>query len=137
VAVVLDTSVLVALMSAADAEHPAVAAWYAGFDDDLVTTPLAVAEMDHLLRRHGSAGVRFLRRSLESGAIAVRWWADAMLESVGVARRRPELGLTDASLVALAGRLRTTRIATLDHRHFRTLTAPGGEAFTLFPADAT
>jgi hypothetical protein len=53
-----------------------------------------------------------------------------------VSRARPDLGLTDASLVALAGRLNTTRIATLDHRHFRTLQTRDGQPFVLLPADA-
>jgi predicted nucleic acid-binding protein len=52
-----------------------------------------------------------------------------------VGGRHPWLGLTDASLVALAGRLRTNRIVTFDD-HFRSLTTPGGEAFVVLPADA-
>jgi predicted nucleic acid-binding protein len=43
----------------------------------------------------------------------------------------------DASLVAIAARLGTTDIATLDERHFRTLRPLTGEpAFRLLPADA-
>ena len=42
----------------------------------------------------------------------------------------------DASLLALAARLSTTRIATLDERHFRVLEPLTREpAFTLLPAD--
>ena len=41
-----------------------------------------------------------------------------MGETVAIARRHPWIGLTDASLVALAGLLRTNRILTFDH-HFR------------------
>jgi hypothetical protein len=48
----------------------------------------------------------------------------------------PDTELPDASLVALAGRLRTTRVATLDHRHFRTVTLADGRPFTVLPADA-
>jgi predicted nucleic acid-binding protein len=47
------------------------------------------------------------------------------------------LGLADASLVALAGRLGTIDIATLGERHFRAVRPlAGGTAFTLLPADA-
>jgi predicted nucleic acid-binding protein len=67
----------------------------------------------------------------------VRWWADAMLETIAIARTHPEMGLTDASLVALTSRIRTDRIATLDLDRFRSLTTPDGEAFVLLPADAT
>ena len=58
-----------------------------------------------------------------------------MGEVVAVARRHPWIGLTDASLVALAGRLRTNRIVTFDD-HFRSLTTPAGEPFVVLPADA-
>ena len=47
-----------------------------------------------------------------------------------------DIGLTDASLVVLAGRYGTERILTLDERHFRVLRAPSGRPFTLLPADA-
>jgi hypothetical protein len=40
-------------------------------------------------------------------------------------------------LLALAARLETTRIATLDERHFRVIRPLTGEAaFTLLPTDA-
>jgi uncharacterized protein len=48
-----------------------------------------------------------------------------------------ELGLSDASLIALAARLKTTRIATLDERHFRAVRPLTSRArsFTILPAD--
>ena len=64
-------------------------------------------------------------RTSTAGPITVRWWADAMDETLRIARRHPVLGLADASLVALAGRLRTDRIATFDE-HFRSVTLPRG-----------
>ena len=73
---------------------------------------------------------------LDRGAFTVRWWADALAETIAIARRHPDIGLIDASLVALADRSRTDRIATFDHRHFRTLTTPAGKPFVLLPADA-
>ena len=79
-----------------------------------MATPLAVAEMDYLVERRGGARAReTLWDDLEAGAYAARWWADALTETVAIARRHPWLGLTDASLVALAGLLRTNRIADL------------------------
>jgi predicted nucleic acid-binding protein len=136
-AVVLDTSVVIALMRARDTEHERVRRWVASLDDDLVTSPLAVAEMDQHAAALGPDFSRGLWEDLHSGAYAVRWWADAMTETIAVARRHPDVGLTDASLVALASRLRTDRIATLDLDHFRSLSTPAGEAFVLLPADAT
>jgi uncharacterized protein len=136
-AVVLDTSIVVALMRARDAEHARVRRFVETLDDDLVTSPLAVAEMDRIAAALGTDFSRGLWEDLRSGAYAVRWWADAMLETIAIAREHPEIGLADASLVALATRLRTDRIATLDLDHFRSLTTPDGQPFVLLPADAT
>jgi predicted nucleic acid-binding protein len=133
---VLDTNVVVALYDAADPDHALVAGWIATLDEDLVATPLAVAEMDYLVHQRGGDTARdTLWRDLEAGAYAVRWWADALNETLRIARRHPFAGLTDASLVALAGLLRTQRIATVD-QHFRSMTTPGGEPFVLLPDDA-
>jgi uncharacterized protein len=134
--VVLDTGVAIALYDAADPDHARVAEWIAGIDEDLITTPLAVAEMGYLAEsRGGPSGRAALWDDLEAGAYGVRWWADGMRDTLAIARRHPFLGLTDSSLVALAGLLRTRRIAALDN-HFRSLTTPGGEPFVLLPADA-
>jgi uncharacterized protein len=78
-------------------------------------------------------------QDFERGAYQVRWWADALSETLKIARveSRLGIGLVDASLVALAERLGTNRIATLDHRHFRLLTVRrGAEHFVVLPADA-
>jgi uncharacterized protein len=134
--VVLDTNVVVALYDAADPDHGLIADWMATLDEDLVATPMAVAEMDYLVHRRGGEDAReVLWRDLDAGAYVVRWWADALNETLRIARRHPFAGLTDASLVALAGLLRTRRIATVDE-HFRSMTTPAGEPFVLLPDDA-
>jgi len=43
------------------------------------------------------------------------------------------LGGTDASVAALADRLRTDVIVTLDRRHFRVLRTKEGASFRLLP----
>jgi uncharacterized protein len=134
--VVFDTSVALALYDAGEPDHEAVGQWLLTLDEDLVTTPLTLVEMDHMLEARGGRDVRaVLWRDLADGAYDVRWWADALHETVGIARRYPFAGLADASLVALTRRVRTNRIATLD-QHFRSMTTPGGEGFVLLPADA-
>jgi predicted nucleic acid-binding protein len=134
--VVLDTNVVVALYDAADPDHALIADWVMALDEELVATPLAVAEMDHLVHQRGGTDAQAtLWRDLDDGAYGVRWWADALTETLSIARRYPFVGLTDASLVALAGRLRTQRIATVD-QHFRSMTTPAGEPFVLLPDDA-
>jgi predicted nucleic acid-binding protein len=138
--IVVDTSVIVAYMNAADDHHESASLWLDNADDDLATTPLIIAEVDHLVAaRGGRAALSAFRADLTAGAYLVDWWQTAIATSVRVAERYAEtgLGLADASIVALAERLDTADIATLDERHFRAvqpLTA--GKAFRLLPADA-
>lgn len=134
--VVIDTSFVVELYNRRAPRWADVDRWNDLNEDELFTTPLAIAEMDHLVPRRGGKPARqAFWRNLDAGALTVRWWADAMDETLVVARKRPDIGLVDASLVALANRLRTDRIATLDD-HFRTLKSRSGKPFIIVPADA-
>jgi uncharacterized protein len=138
--IVVDTSVVVAYMNAADDYHAIVAGWLDGADDDLATTPLIIAEVDHLVgARGGPTARRALHRDLAAGAYLVEWWPGAIAPVVKIAERYADtgLGLADASLLALAERLGTIEIATLDERHFRAVRPLArGKAFRLLPADA-
>jgi predicted nucleic acid-binding protein len=63
--IVIDTSVIVAYMNAGDDHHATVSAWLDTADDDLATTPVIVAEVDHLVAaRGGSAALSALRADL-------------------------------------------------------------------------
>ena len=138
--IVFDTSVVYALVDAGDHAHATCAAWYETVHEDIATTPLVVAEADFLVAaRAGAPALQAFRRDLADGAYSVEWWADALSESVIVAEQYVGLGvgLVDASLVALAARLETVKIATLDERHFRAMRPlSGGSTFRLLPADA-
>ncbi len=139
--IVLDTSVALAFMNRRDADHTRVREWMEGLDQELGTTPLILAELDHLLTSLGGApAASALRDDLDRGAYTVEWWPSAIHETIAAARRYEsmELGLADASLMALAARHETREIATLDERHFRALRPLSGkaDAFTLLPADA-
>ena len=138
--IVVDTSVVVAYMNAADDYHATVADWLDGAEDDLATTPLIIAEVDHLVGARGGPTARqALYRDLVAGAYLVEWWPGAITAVVKAAEQYLDtgLGLADASLVVLAERLETIEIATLDERHFRVVRPlAGGKAFRLLPADA-
>lgn len=135
--IVIDTSAILAFMNSGDAHHEAVAEWLLAEEDDLVTTPLILAETDHLVgARGGSVARTAFRADLISGAYLVEWWTGALRTTVGVAERYADsdLSLADASLVALAERVGTVTMATLDHRHFRAVEPlAGGPAFELRP----
>ena len=138
--IIADTSVIFALLDGSDADHQRVVAWYQAADPTFVTTPLVLAEVDHLAgARAGPAAPRAWRADLSAGAYVVEWWDDAAKSSAAIADQYHDLGigLTDASLVALGERLGTVEIATLDERHFRVIRPRrGAAAFRLFPADA-
>ena len=137
--IVVDTSAIIAYMNRTDAQHEPVSAWLEGEVDDLATTPLVVAEVDHLIAaRGGRAALSALRADLAAGAYLVEWWSGAIASAVAIAERYADsgVGLVDASLVALAERLQTVSIATLDERHFRAVRPlAGGDAFQLLPGD--
>lgn len=139
--IVLDTSIIYALLDASDQRHLEAARWYDGLDAELITTPLVLAEADHLaVTRGGARATRAFRADVRAMAYRVEWWATAATETVDVADRYESLGigLADASLVVLAARVATTSIATFDERHFRAIIPLSGEtAFRLLPTDGT
>jgi uncharacterized protein len=136
--IVVDTSVVVAAMNRRDVHHAAVAGWLESVSGALITSPLALAEMDYLVTRHGGlAAAQRLYDDFDAGAYRIEWWPASIYDCIEVAREYRGLGLADASLVAIAGRLGVTDIATLDERRFRTLRPLTGEpVFRLLPADA-
>ncbi|MFN8150303.1 MAG: PIN domain-containing protein [Solirubrobacterales bacterium] len=136
--IVVDTSVILAFMNSADTWHEEVCAWMDSEDGPLATTPLILAEADHLVgARGGSAAQEALRLDLASGAYAVEWWRGALNTTLEIAHHYKDgmIGLADASLIALAGHIDTLAIATLDERHFRAARSLHGDAFRLLPAD--
>ncbi len=138
--IVVDTSVVLAYMNSTDDHHAQVSTWLEQERDELVTTPLVIAEADHLVAtRGGPAAARALRADLTAGAYLVDWWPSAITAAVRVAERYADsgLGLTDASLMVLAEGVGTTDIATLDERHFRAVRPRvGGDSLRLLPQDA-
>jgi predicted nucleic acid-binding protein len=135
-ATVVDSSFVIALLRADDEDHPRARDWMETVSEDLVTSPLALAEIGHFAALGGPDALDAYWSDLESGIYTVRWWADALSETIAIARRNPPIGLADASLVAVAAKVSTNRIATFDHRHFRKLTTVGGDPFVVLPADA-
>lgn len=116
--ILADTSGLIALLDRADSRHEAVKPHHRG----LVVPTTVLTEFDYLAtRRVGSAVVRDFYRSIETGFVT-----HAALEGADVKRAfeltdlyaDARIGFVDASIVALAERLRLPRILTLDRRHF-------------------
>ena len=138
--IVLDTSFVVALLLRGDTGHRDAADFYVKAEGGFTTTPLVLAEVDHLLHScRAPVALEAFHREVQAGTLGVEWWPKLDVCAAEVASLYAEigLGLVDASLVALAGALETNRIATFDERHFRAVEPLTGEKlFVLLPADA-
>jgi predicted nucleic acid-binding protein len=105
----------------------------------LVVPAPVTAEIDHILSRRGG---RDARRSflddLAAGRFRVECVEPEEYPAIALLERtyaELEPGLSDLSIVVLAHRLGTTRIATFDERRFRALRPLSGGSFTLLPLD--
>jgi predicted nucleic acid-binding protein len=137
--ILLDTSGLLAAIDASQRAHEAARRALENVEGPLVISPFVLAELDYLLAtRVGVAATLALLDEVGAGAYEL---APFDARDVAEARRLIdsyrdlELGLADASIAVLAGRLDTDAVLTLDERHFRALRGPGGRPFRLLPAD--
>jgi len=141
-AIIVDTSAVLASPDEAYAEHTAIAAIIAGADGLLVISPMAAAESDYMLfTRLGAAAARQFAADVAAEAYELpEWTAAGHPAALDVINRSSDdsnyTGIADAASVVLADRYRTTRLLTLDQRHFRRLRPlRGADHFTLLPYD--
>lgn len=132
---VVDTGPLYAAVDADDADHAASVNALTMPGLRLVIPALVVAEATYLVASRLGTRVEaaFLRGLVEVDveAPAAQDW-ERIAELVDQYADFP-LGGTDASVVALAERLRTDRVITLDRRHFAAVRPSHCEAFRLLP----
>ncbi|HLB04317.1 MAG TPA: PIN domain-containing protein [Gaiellaceae bacterium] len=138
--ILLDASGLVAAVDQSERNHARVAGFVREAPERLVLSPFVLAEVDYLVVRHVGIDAELAlldevsRGTYELARFSGEELADA--RDVIVRYRDLGIGLADASIVVLAGRLGTSRVLTLDERHFRALRTPDGRPFELLPADA-
>ena len=138
-ALLCDTSGIVAAIHADDRAHGAVREFLDHETGRLIVTDFVVAEVDYLLVTNAPAAAEeaFLDDVLRGA------WSREPLLPVDLARgleivkryREHHVGITDAVWVALAERLRITRMLTLDRRHFRMFRFADRKRFRIFPED--
>ncbi len=124
-------------MDSGDPSHAACLRLLEGHRGPLFIPVLVVTEVTYLLAQRAGHQVelRFLADLVlgtyeASGLQETDWVRIAELVAT---YRDLRLGTVDASVVALAERLRITQIATLDHRHFSVVRPAHVEAFELLP----
>jgi uncharacterized protein len=138
VALVLDTSVLLAGLDAADPDHERCADLILGSGEILVVPALVLSELDYWCHERLTAAVwlDFLE-DLLAGAYRVEAPTYDDLGRCHELQRTYEdlsVGVVDASVLALVERLGESKVATLDHRHFATMRPRHADALNLLPA---
>jgi predicted nucleic acid-binding protein len=119
-AILLDSSAVLAAADQSDLNHRAALAWFGRVNEPLMLGALTLAELDLLLQRELGLRATFaLLESIGSGAIKVVAPTTADLVRATELMRestdyRPRLA--DAVLVATAERLGVTRVAVFDRR---------------------
>jgi uncharacterized protein len=142
-ALVVDTSAILASLDEAYAEHEAITVALASEAGPLVVSAMVVAEADYMLyTRLGAAAAQRFAADVAAEAYELPEWTSAdHATALDLINRNSDdsdyIGITDAANVVLADRYRTTRLLTLDQRHFRRLQPLwGADYFTLLPFDS-
>jgi predicted nucleic acid-binding protein len=132
---IVDSGPLYAVVDAGDADHERSLEVLARSDLQLVIPALAIAEVTYIVgKRLGSWVEAAFLRSLEGfdvEAPSSQDWA-RIAELVEEYGEFP-LGGTDASVIALAERLGTDIVITLDRRHFGAVRPGHCDALRLLP----
>jgi predicted nucleic acid-binding protein len=132
---IVDAGPLYAAVDADDDDHQRCLDVLGRQDLDLVVPALVVAEVTYLVgRRLGAAIEAAFLRGLGALEVECPTPEDWLAISDAVARYADfPLGGTDASVAALADRLGTDLIVTLDRRHFGAIESSRGEPYRLLP----
>lgn len=136
-ALVLDTSVLLAGLDAADPDHSRCADLILGSEENLVVPALVLSELDYWCHQRltGAVWLTFLD-DLLGGAYRVEAPTYPDLDRCREIQQTYDdlsVGVVDASILALVERLGESKVATLDHRHFATMRPGHRAALELLP----
>lgn len=138
--IVCDTGPLAAAALANDADHLTCVRLFNELHAagrQLLIPPTVVAEVGYLLNREAGPRIESLfLRSIADGdftAVDLTTTDYARMADLVAQYGNLPLGATDASVVAVAERLKLTEVATLDRRHFTVIRPDHVSAFTLRP----
>jgi predicted nucleic acid-binding protein len=135
--IVVDTGVLYSYFVADDPQHHQVAAVLESPGEVCIVSPFVTAELDYfVLRRFGLEAEVAMLDELLDGAYELPTLSRLDLAScreVVSHYADKRIGVTDASLVVMADRFSTHRIATFDRRHFAAVRGLDGRPFELLP----
>jgi predicted nucleic acid-binding protein len=134
---IVDAGPLYAAAATGDNHHGRCVELLAGAEGPLLVPELVVCEVGYLLSdRIGAHAELAFARALARGELIAEPVGDDEWERVAELVERYAdlpLGLTDASLVALAERYGAKEIASLDHRHLAVVKPKHTARLTLLP----
>jgi predicted nucleic acid-binding protein len=138
-AIIADSGAVYGIYDRHDSFHVALRRAVETARDIIVLPAPVLGEIDYLLRlRLGNAALLRFLADVQEGAFTVESVTMADLRRCAALVEKYsdlDLGLVDASVVALAERLGTDRILTVDQRDFRVVRSKRGKPFWLLPAD--
>jgi predicted nucleic acid-binding protein len=135
VPLLVDTGVLYALADRHDDWHARVVGYLGDVEEPLVVPVTVIPEVVYLLhtRLNATAEQAFVR-SLVARELDIETLRDQdLMRAAAILERYPEIGFVDASVVAMAERLKVSRIATTDRRDFGRVRPRHVDMFELVP----
>lgn len=136
-ALVLDTGPILALLDAGDPAHERSVAMIENVREDLVVPTCVLVEVDYWTRKLlGTESWDVFVEDVAEGAYRLEPLTLGDLERASELERayaNLDLGLVDASVIALCERLNEPKVATLDRRDFSVVRPRHCEALRLLP----
>ena len=136
-AVILDTGVLYALVDRKDAWHRRSADFLEGYQGRLLVPSTVIPEACYLMQSHlgRSVELAFVKALAAGELTVVHFTADDLARCVALLKTYgdAEIGFVDASVAAIAERLKITTILTTDRRHFSIMRGKDGSPNALLP----
>jgi predicted nucleic acid-binding protein len=137
VSLILDTNVLFASLDRRDQHHDVCRELILNADEARVVPAPVLVELDYFIRTRLTeiVHVAFLR-DITEGAYYVedlRHEDYLRVREICAKYSDHDIGLVDASIVAIAERLNETKVATIDHRHFGLIRPRHVKSFQLVP----
>jgi hypothetical protein len=138
VALVLDTGPILALLDAGDPAHERCVEMVEGLREDLVVPTCVLVEIDYWAHKLlGAEAWDVFVADIAAGAYRLEpLTLDDLKRAAQLERDYADLdlGLVDASVIALCERLSETKVATLDRRDFSVVRPSHCESLDLLPA---
>lgn len=134
---IIDTGIIYAISDKDDSWHKRVKNFIENSDDILILPSTVVPEACYLLNSYLSIDVerRFIN-SLIIGELKIEHFTKEDLKRINELLKTYSdinIGFVDASIVAIAERLKATRILTADRRHFSAIKPSHCPSFILLP----